>query len=177
MKTLFFILLLLPLWGILPASAQKVTKAEKAAREEQQFHQTLQLIESKQFQTEIDRVYPHGGYDVSRFNPRGCFTVTDSIADGKLPFFGKAYSAPYGEEGGIEFHGVMKDVKIKINQRKKTKYISYHFSVKGKSDVYQIFMDIAPSGNCQINVSSNNRTQISYSGQVRALPEKSAVIP
>ena len=64
MKKLIFISLLFSILS-LSVSAQKPTKAEKAAQLEQEFQQTRQLIESNHFQFELNRVYPQGGQDRS----------------------------------------------------------------------------------------------------------------
>lgn len=172
MKTQYVLMLVLSLAFSVPTLAQKVSKEEKAAQQEQAFQKTKALIESKHFQVDIDRVYPQTGHDVSRFNPRGKMTVTDSLAKGNLPFFGRAYSLPYGEGGGIEFDGPMKDQSIKLIEKKKKKAILYRFTVTGKNDTYQISIEAAPGGSCSVNLASNNRTQISYSGNLVPLEEK-----
>lgn len=171
MKKLIFISLLFSILS-LSVSAQKPTKAEKAAQLEQEFQQTRQLIESNHFQFELNRVYPQGGQDLSRFNPRGKFVITDSVAKGTLPFFGRAYSLPYGEGGGIEFDGVMKDQSLKIEHKKKRKILIYRFSITAKNDTYQISMEISGGGNCSVNLNSNNRAQISYSGTVSPVKDE-----
>ena len=167
MKKLIFISLLFSILS-LSVSAQKPTKAEKAAQLEQEFQQTRQLIESNHFQFELNRVYPQDGQDLSRFNPRGKFVITDSVAKGTLPFFGRAYSLPYGEGGGIEFDGVMKDQSLKM----KRKILIYRFSITAKNDTYQISMEISGGGNCSVNLNSNNRAQISYSGTVSPVKDE-----
>lgn len=172
MKTIYLLLaLLLPVFAS-TASAQKLTKEEKAAKLEKAFEETRELVESKQFQISIDRVYPQRGGDVSRFNPRGEITVRDSTAKGNLPFFGRAYSLPYGDGGGIEFDGPMKELTIKTVQKRKNKIISFNFTVTGKNDTYQLSIDAAPGGACSVNLTSNNRAQISYSGTLSALKEE-----
>ena len=171
MKKLIFISLLFSILS-LSVSAQKPTKAEKAAQLEQEFQQTRQLIESNHFQFELNRVYPQGGQDLSRFNPRGKFVITDSVAKGTLPFFGRAYSLPYGEGGGIEFDGVMKDQSLKIEHKKKRKILIYRSSITAKNDTYQISMEISGGGNCSVNLNSNNRAQISYSGTVSPVKDE-----
>ena len=148
MKKLIFISLLFSILS-LSVSAQKPTKAEKAAQLEQEFQQ-----------------------DLSRFNPRGKFVITDSVAKGTLPFFGRAYSLPYGEGGGIEFDGVMKDQSLKIEHKKKRKILIYRFSITAKNDTYQISMEISGGGNCSVNLNSNNRAQISYSGTVSPVKDE-----
>ena len=171
MKKLIFISLLFSILS-LSVSAQKPTKAEKAAQLEQEFQQTRQLIESNHFQFELNRVHPQGGQDLSRFNPRGKFVITDSVAKGTLPFFGRADSLPYGEGGGIEFDGVMKDQSLKIEHKKKRKILIYRFSITAKNDTYQISMEISGGGNCSVNLNSNNRAQISYSGTVSPVKDE-----
>lgn len=172
MKTLHPILILMPFILLLSFSVSgQSNKEKKAAEAEKEFRETKALVESNRFHFKLGHVFPQSGHDVTRFSPEGSITVTDSLAKGHLPFFGRAYSLPYGEGGGIEFDGVMKDRKIKTENRKRKKSMIYQFSITGLNDTYQITMDIAPGGNCNVNLNSNNRAQISYSGQVTPLPE------
>ncbi len=171
MKTLFLLLALVPFIATHPLSAQN-QKAEKAEQLARLFQETRTLIESNRFKVVIDRVYPQNGMDMTRFNPRGEIVVDDTLVKGNLPFFGRAYSLPYGEGGGIEFEGPMIEKTVKIKQRKKNKMILYHFSVRGQNDVYQISIDIAAGGNCSVDVSSNNRTHIAYTGNAVPWDEK-----
>lgn len=172
MKTVCLLLLLLPFVLITPVIAQKSTKEEKAIQQEKAFTETRSLVESNRFKIDINRVYPQSGRDLSRFNPSGKITITDSLAKGNLPFFGRAYSLPYGEGGGIEFDAPMKEQSIKLTEKKKKKSIIYQFSVPGKNDIYRFSIEIAPGGGCTVNLMSNNRAYISYSGNVLPLEEK-----
>lgn len=172
MKTRYLLMLIVALVFSVPTMAQKLSKEEKAAKQEKAFQETKALIESKHFQIDIDRVYPQSGHDVSRFNPKGKITITDSLAKGNLPFFGRAYSLPYGEGGGIEFDGPIKEQSVKLIEKKKKKAVLYNFTVTGKNDTYQLSIEVAPGGGCTVNLASNNRTQISYSGTVTPLEEK-----
>lgn len=170
MRTLL-LLLLLPFLSVGSISAQ-TSKAEKAEQLAKLFRETRTLVESNQFKITIDRVFPQSGMNVDRFNPRGEMTINDSIAQGKLPYFGRAYSLPYGESGGIEFDGPMTEKSVKIVEKKNKKMITYRFAIRGKNDTYQLTIDIFPGGNCSINVNSNNRNHISYSGNVSPLEEE-----
>lgn len=58
MKTLYLFLLLLPLAIAQPVTAQKSSKAAKAAQEEKAFQEMQALVNRKQFQIKIDRIYP-----------------------------------------------------------------------------------------------------------------------
>lgn len=171
MKTILILTLLSLIASVHPLTAQKISKAEKAALQQEEFIKTRQLVESNRFRIDIDRVYPQGGKDVTRFNPRGTVTIDDTLAKGTLPFFGRAYSLPYGEGGGIEFDAPVRDRTIKIERKKKRNIILYQFSVKGKGDTYRISLEINAGGNCSVNLISNNRASISYSGTVSPLKE------
>lgn len=162
------------LWGVLlamvlPAGAQKISKEEKTAQQGKSLAEARALLESRQFDVEILHVYPQGGGDVSRFNPRGKITVKDSVAEGHLPFFGRAYSLPYGEGGGIEFDAPMKNPQVKTEKKKKKQSVTFSFSVPGKGDTYQITIETMGGDGCSVFLVSNNRTQISYSGKIKAL--------
>ncbi len=162
------------LWGVLlamvlPAGAQKISKEEKTAQQGKSLAEARALLESRQFEVEILHVYPQGGGDVSRFNPRGKITVKDSVAEGHLPFFGRAYSLPYGEGGGIEFDAPMKNPQVKTEKKKKKQSVTFSFSVPGKGDTYQITIETMGGDGCSVFLVSNNRTQISYSGKIKAL--------
>ena len=171
MKKLIFISLLFSILS-LSVSAQKPTKAEKAAQLEQEFQQTRQLIESNHFQFELNRVYPQDGQDLSRFNPRGKFVITDSVAKGTLPFFGRAYSLPYGEGGGIEFEKAkIEKESLKVINKRKKHYIEYKFNVRNHNDVFNFHVEVYGNGKCSVNVTSNNRASISYAGKLTPIPD------
>ena len=173
MKTLYLVFMMwLPLALAQPAAAQKMTKEEKAARQAEAVEEARQLIESRNFEIKINQVYPQSGRDVSRFNPRGKITVKDSIAEGFLPFFGRAYRLPYGEGGGIEFDNAMQDTKLEVREKRKNKSVVFSFRVPGKDDTYQISIETMGGGNCSVNLISNNRTQISYSGTLAPLEKE-----
>ena len=83
MKKLIFISLLFSILS-LSVSAQKPTKAEKAAQLEQEFQQTRQLIESNHFQFELNRVYPQDGQD--SLLPTRSLKVPFPFSAGLIPF-------------------------------------------------------------------------------------------
>lgn len=172
MKTMYLLIMLLPLAFIQSAEAQKLSKEEKAAKQAEEWEGTRQLLESRRFCIEINQAHPQSGRDVSRFNPRGKITVNDSIAKGYLPFFGRAYRLPYGEGGGIEFDAPMQEVKSGVWEKRRNRKISFDFKVPGKDDFYQIFIESTGGYNCSVTLFSNNRTQISYSGTISPLEEK-----
>ena len=173
MRKLFLFLLVLPLATFASSKESKTDKATKAVAEVKAFQKICELVKSKQFQVEIDKVYPQDGFDMTRFNPQGKITVTDSIAKGCLPYFGRAYSLSYGEGGGIEFEDQMQKVKTQMIKKRKKKSIVFGFSVHGNKDYYQISIEVMANGQCNVQLYSNNRSSIVYGGMVTPLGEKS----
>lgn len=83
-----------------------------------------------------------------------------------LPYFGVAYSAPYGGgEGGIKFAEPLVGYDVKPN--KKSDGWDIRFKVKGKEDGYEISMNIFNNGSSMIIVNSFNRDPITFTGNVK----------
>lgn len=171
MKTQAIILMAFMLLLTGGLQAQRKNKAGQNAKIEQQFKDLKNLIQTNRFQVTIDRVYPLNGADLTRFNPEGTITVTDSTAKGKLPYFGRAYTLPYGEGGGIEFDNTIKALQVKNIEKKRKSSVLYQFNVAGQNDVYRITVEAFPGGSCSVSINSNNRRNISYSGKIESLPD------
>ena len=90
MKKLIFISLLFSILS-LSVSAQKPTKAEKAAQLEQEFQQTRQLIESNHFQFELNiprvaKISAVSIPEVSSLLPTRSLKVPFPFSAGLIPF-------------------------------------------------------------------------------------------
>ena len=81
-----------------------------------------------------------------------------------LPYFGRAYSAPYNGEGGIKIENLMDSYKV---DSKKEKEFSINFNAKGTNDTYLFSIKVWTNGNASINVTCNNRQAISYFGKLK----------
>lgn len=172
MKTQYLILLAFVIGLSGATQAQRKDKATQDSLFAQQFNYVKTLVESNQFQVKIERVHPASGGDLTQFNPEGTITVDDTMTKGKLPFFGRAYSASYGKSGGIEFDNIMKERSIKVIEKKKRKTILYRFTVAGEGDIYRISIETSANATCNVNVNSNNRSHISYSGTIEGLKQE-----
>ncbi|WP_243232620.1 DUF4251 domain-containing protein [Flavobacterium pectinovorum] len=135
-KLLVLLVILSPL--SLPVLAQEKSKKElKAERELQKRKEIQALVDSKNFVFEAQKVIPQGGrflnLDYNTYFLK--FNETKTTCD--LPFFGRAFNVPYGGgDGGIKFEGVPEDISIE----KKKKSYNIKATVKGKDDVYYLFL-------------------------------------
>jgi hypothetical protein len=163
MKTRIFLLTgLLVFAGF--AFGQKETRQQKAAALEAK---VKKAVESKHYQLEVDKANPmHGQMIVltSEYTLR----MSNDSAYSYLPYYGIAYSAPMNGEGGIKFSEPTSDLKVLF---KEGKGYTVSFTVKGTDDTYRFFVDIWINGTASINVTSNNKQSINFSGNL-TLPDK-----
>jgi hypothetical protein len=94
-----------------------------------------------------------GGYD---------FTMNGDSAIAYLPFFGRAFTAPYGGEGGIQFTSTsfIYNVVEKKNR--------WEISIKPNdaSNIQQIYIDVSSNGYATMRVNSINRSPMAFTGYI-----------
>ncbi|MCU4176594.1 DUF4251 domain-containing protein [Carboxylicivirga sp. N1Y90] len=162
--TIFSLLLLLSSQN---AFSQK--KQERENKKNEAFTETKTLVDSAQFIYVPNRAFPQGGQSIDLTTNYGFIKITGDNAEGDLPFFGRGFQSHYGNDGGIKFNGTMENKKVEINEKKRT--ITFSFEVKDK-DHYRVSMEISYNGNTSVNVTSNNRSHISYQGEIDKIEEK-----
>lgn len=145
----FFFVVLVTIFSSAHSYSQTLGKAE-----------LQDMINSKNFVFTAQSVFPMTGGSrqlTSRYDVR---IVGDSVV-ADLPYFGRAYSATYGEPGGINFTSTKSTYKVK--QRKKG---GWDISIKPKDgkDVRELNFTISENGYTNLQVNSNNRQPISFSG-------------
>jgi hypothetical protein len=95
-------------------------------------------------------------------------TVRNDSAFAFLPFFGRAYVAPYNSnEGGIKFEEKMQDYQIARNKKGNGWEIKFKINIPTHN--YQFFLTVFETGKSVINVSSYQRDPIAFYGEI-ALP-------
>ncbi|QES90068.1 DUF4251 domain-containing protein [Rhizosphaericola mali] len=110
-----------------------------------------------------------GGNVILNYN----YTLTvksDSII-GWLPYFGRSFSAPLNpSDGGVKFTTTR--YKYDIQPNKKKSMYQIHIVPKDLgmfatvNDVQQIWMNVGTSGYATVQIVSNTRTPISYTGTI-----------
>lgn len=186
MKTLKTILPIgILLFLCLSAAAEKKQKADTAA-----MGKIERLMKSRTFYIEVNEAYPSGNssitidskYGQKRIGGDGYVSLTtnqgqifflDTIATGRLPFFGRAYSVPYGEGGGIELEKAkIENESFKVIKKRKKQYIEYKFNARNRNDIFNFYIEVYANGKCTVNVTSNNRASIAYGGKLTPIPEE-----
>jgi hypothetical protein len=169
MKSIIALILFGIFLGISPQQTIAQKKKSKQEKRDEAFKETIRLVESEQFIYVPDRAFPQGYRSIDLTSNYGFIKILGDKAEADMPFFGRGFQPNYGGNGGIKFDGEITNKKIELNEKKRM--ISYSFEVKDK-DHFRINMEIGYSGGASVSVTSNNRSHISYQGDIAKLDEK-----
>ncbi|MEP6711613.1 MAG: DUF4251 domain-containing protein, partial [Ferruginibacter sp.] len=90
--------------------------------------------------------------------------VTKDTITCDLPYFGRAYTASIGvSAGGFQFTSTEFDYKISAGKKKRE---NVDIKIKDTYDTKQLSLVVFENGYASLNVISNNRQSISYSGYI-----------
>lgn len=123
-----------------------------------------QKVEAKNFTVKAQYAQPLSGKQIFLTSEYSLTVKKDSV-EAILPYFGVAYSAPYGADGGIRFNEPITDYSVMPN--KKNNGWKIQFKVKAPEDFYEIFLNIYNDGSANFTVNSNRRQSISFMGEVK----------
>lgn len=130
-------------------------KSEKAQR-------VKELIDSGKYKVEVDRALPMGGRSVNLTSSYGIEIKGDSIYS-HLPYYGRAYSVPYGGGSGLSFDKPITDYKVTYDEDDKA---TITFSSRSDDDRYELRVQIYSNGTATIYVQPTNRQSITYHGDI-----------
>lgn len=157
MKTFFNQIAIIALLFTFSCSSVKTTPENK--------NELTRKIQVKDYTVIANYANPMRGkpiYLTSEYDLR----IKNDSAFAFLPYFGVAYSAPYGgSEGGIKFAEPVKEYSVKSN--KKSDGWDIHFEIKARENDYEIYLNIFNNGSSMFTVNSFNRDAITFNGEVK----------
>ncbi|MCX6236802.1 MAG: DUF4251 domain-containing protein [Bacteroidia bacterium] len=151
--------------------AQQISK--KAQREKNKIekqHLIDSLINSREFVFVAIRALPQGGGSVDLTGNTNYIKFHPEMIESDMPFFGRAYVVDYGGNGGIKFEG--KPVEYKVVTRKESKGFEIDATVSVTRDSYKLSLLVSPEGNATLTINSNQRSSISYNGNIEKFEEQ-----
>jgi len=161
---LLFSTMLNPVFG-------QTKKEDKQIKKQQEYETMKNLIDSKQFEFTGEWATSSKGRRISLLSNPTFLKVDNSATEGYFPFFGTGYSSSgYGSGGAIEFKDPLDSYTVTLNDKKQL--INIKFKAKGTNDNYDVILKVFGSGSTTININSNNRSTMSYSGKIKALEKK-----
>jgi hypothetical protein len=149
-------------------SQDKTIKATKEERRLERQKQVDEMINAREFVFVPRTAIPTGMSVVNLSLNQNSIKFLPDFIDSYLPFYGRAYRIEgYGTDSGLRFSGKPDKFTIK----KKGKLYQINVVVKGDTDVFSLFLSVGVDGFASLSVSSINRSQISFNGEISA-PDK-----
>lgn len=171
MKTHRIVILLLLCCSFFMGFAQEKTKKQlRTEKRLEKQREVEKMIDAKEFQF----VAQNSNSQTFRFvdlttNPNFIKFKPDFIKS-EMPFFGRGYSglAYGGSDTGLKFEGVPEKFTVK----KGKKGYQIDVSVKGQQDFFNMTLSVSFEGSATLSVISNNRSPISYFGEIMPIKEE-----
>lgn len=155
-RLLFFVGIVLLVGG------QSLCAQSKKEKREQKEKEVKEMIDEKRFTIDVDRALPMGGRSVNLTTPYS-FEMRGDSAISYLPYFGRAYSAPYGGGNGMRFEKSVTDYSCSYN-KKGTAQIK--FATRTDEDTYRFDIRVFSNGSATISVTPTNKQSITYQGEL-----------
>ena len=156
-KKQIFMLLLALLVGIPTLSAQS-----KKEKKEQKKETVKKLIESENYKIDVNTAMPMRGRSIPLTSPYSLEIRNDSVIS-YLPYFGRAYSIPYGGGDGLDFKAPLKEYDMKMDKKGNA---VIEFVARNPEDRYEFRAKVYTNGEASINVNMQNRQSISFQGEL-----------
>jgi hypothetical protein len=164
------ILFLLFSLAIINSYSQESRKELKERQKIENQKKTEALVNTKEFVFTARTALPQGGRSVNLTTRSNFMKFHPDLIESEMPYYGRAYSgAGYGGDSGLKFAGKPE----KYTVVKEMKYYQIHAEVKSDNDTYKISLSVGFEGSTSLTVISNNRSTISYQGDITA-PEQTA---
>lgn len=158
-KSLPLLLLLAAMLAITPSVLLAQSKKEK---KEQKKEAVNRLLASKNYTIDVDMALPMRGRSVPLTSSYSLTVRNDSVIS-YLPYYGRAYSIPYGGGEGLNFRAPL--TAYEMNTDKKGRAV-INFSARTLEDFYEFSAMVYSNGAASINVSMQNRQSISFNGEL-----------
>jgi hypothetical protein len=165
MKTKLFLLMILFVISLPLSFSQE--KSKKTLRKEQKIEHQKQIaamVNSKEFTFVANRALPQGYQSVDMTTNPNSLKFQPEMIESYMPFFGRAYNVKYGNDTGLKFKGKPDEFSVKTIK----KGYEVKAKVAGQNDFYDLFLTIGPDGNASLTITSNNRSTITYYGNIEA---------
>jgi len=153
---------------LLMSSGFAQEKSKKQLKEEKKIQQQKQidsLVNAKTFDFVGRTAMPTGYKTMNLTTTTNYVKFQPELIDSYMPFYGRAYSGVgYGGDSGLKFTG--KPEEFTVTKGKKN--FQVNATVKGENDTFRLSLSVSFEGSASLSITSNNRSAISYSGEIKA---------
>jgi hypothetical protein len=169
MKTKVFTLVVFFALIVAPGISQEKTKKElKEERKLEKMNLVEALVNAREFVFVARTANPMGYKSVNLTTNPNFVKYHPDLIESEMPYFGTAYSAVgYSGDTGLKFKGKPEEYTVV----KKKNGFQIDATVKGESDNFRLSLMVGFEGSSSLSITSNNRSTISYNGEISS-PEK-----
>lgn len=122
-----------------------------------------EMLNNQSFTFRANQVIPTGGRTRQLMETFYTMTVNDKKVMADLPYFGRAFNASMGSDGGIKFTSSNYDL-TKTDRNKGGWDI--RIVPKDVTDIRELNMTVFANGSASLVVNSNNRQPITFQGNI-----------
>lgn len=144
------------------ASCATADKAARDQRRRDRAEKVAGAIESGRYRVGVRTAYPVRGGAVQVTGDYGLEVSGDSVTV-YLPYFGRGFTLPYGGGRGLNFKAAMAEYKVMRVKRDRTRV---DFLTGNDEDIYRFTVDIFDNGQVTVDVQPQQRSRISYGGEL-----------
>jgi hypothetical protein len=137
------------------------TREERARREAREAKMVDENLQSANFRIEIDRMYPVRGS--SQHVTNYSVTVKDGVLNSHLPYIGQAWRVPYGGGHALNFKADIGSYNV---VRTRDDGYEVRIFVRTDEDQHVYTLTVFNNGRASLDVQSQNRERISFSGMM-----------
>lgn len=156
-EILFFMTLSLAVCG-----CSTLTSAERAERDAKTALAVEKALAERHYKVAISMMNPRRGKAV-HVSPDFSLEVKGDTLVSYLPYFGRAYSVPYGGGKGLNFTAPISEYHA-AKGRHGTTLVT--LKAINEEDTYSFRLEVFDNGSTTIDLSAQQREPISYSGQM-----------
>ena len=160
------------------AGLSDIYAQNKREIKEQREQAIKEQIIAEKYKISVNTAYPRRGRTVHLSSPYSVEIRNDSVIS-YLPFYGRAYSIPYGGGEGLIFQAPLDEYEMEMNKKGTAKvkftarcpeYTGYSYlclwTARSPEDKFTFNLTIYSNGSASINVNMQNRESISFSGEM-----------
>lgn len=129
------------------------------------------MLTERLYKVDFDRAYPMSAPTLPLNYPYFVSVIGNRV-ESFLPYFGRAFTIPYGGGEGLRFEAPISDYRERV-RKNGSREIS--FRARTNEDRYDFTLTVFPLGQCDLNISPGLKQPISFSGEIDLSPEFEAV--
>lgn len=159
---------ILTVWLLMVMGVSTLSAQSRKERREQKRQEIEKVVASGHYKIAVNMALPARGRSVSLTSPYSLEIRNDSVIS-YLPYYGRAYSVPYGGGKGLNFKAPITEYSLERDRKNRTQV---KFSARNEEDTFDFRISIFGNGSSTIWVNMRNRQSISFYGDIEAVSNK-----